>query len=309
MDALLNDSRTRLPPVVIHECIVMLVAVVDGESRRDTGGKGYFLGIFGVWIPLVAPVPNENPQPVQDNPSIYESIRQEANSLKASGNRKGLFLKGLFDFDLDMEAGVKFEHAGSFADSADAIEAYEQAAKCFKVAGDLPRAAQNYSKAISLCHRSNRYVKAAGLSESLAGACGNPDDQIYALQNAIQFYEQVPDRRASQVREQLAMSFAQLQRYSEASQAYLQRSAELSDDPILIHSARKNWLLGLCCKTLHNPSSLTEDTSYPTWFVGSEEHKVFDNWLQYREGTLAEFKTSLDLPRWLLDVPVNESLC
>lgn len=86
VDVLLNDSRTRLPPVVIHECIVFLVAVVEGgEGRRQ---KAYFLGIFGVWIPLVPP---NDPQPTaEDNTSVYESIRQEAINLKSSGQRKTL---------------------------------------------------------------------------------------------------------------------------------------------------------------------------------------------------------------------------
>lgn len=87
VDVLLSDNRTRLPPVVIHECIVLLVAVVEsGEGRRE---KCYFLGIFGIWIPLVAPVPNdnENTRPAEDNTSVYESIRQEAITLKSSGQR------------------------------------------------------------------------------------------------------------------------------------------------------------------------------------------------------------------------------
>lgn len=207
-----------------------------------------------------------------------------------------------------MEAGAKFEHAGLFADPIESIESYEQAARCFKVAGDLQRSSQNYFQAIKLCERHNRYVKAAGLAEALADIC-TADDQINALQIAIQCYEQVPDRRASQVRERLAQLLAQLQRYNEASKLYFQRSIDLSGDPILIHAARKNWLYGLCCKTIDSQASLKDEDGYPGWFVGSEEHKVFDNWVQYREGSIAEFRTTSDLPQWLLDIPVNDSLC
>lgn len=207
-----------------------------------------------------------------------------------------------------MEAGAKFEHAGLFADPIESIESYEQAARCFKVGGDLQRASQNYFHAIKLCERHNRYVKAGGLAEALADICVH-DDVINALQIAIQCYEQVPDRRASQVRERLAQSLAQLRRYNEASKLYSQRSMDLSEDPILMHAARKNWLYGLCCRTLHSQASLKDDDGYPTWFVGSEEHKVFDRWVQYMEGSVAEFKTTSDLPQWLLDIPVHDSLC
>jgi tetratricopeptide (TPR) repeat protein len=208
-----------------------------------------------------------------------------------------------------MEAGVKFEHAASFADSMESMEAYEQAAKSFKVAGDLQRSMQNYSRAIALCKRNSRYVKAAGLSESLADICANPEDQLYALQDAIELYEQVEDLRGSQVRERVAQYLAQLRRYSEAGVMYFQRALGLSADPVLIHAARKNWLLGLSCKMLADTKSLNDREIYPAWFVGSEEHKVFDRWVQYREGLVDEFKTNLDLPRWLLDIPLSDSLC
>lgn len=208
-----------------------------------------------------------------------------------------------------MEAALKFEHSALFADSIESIEAYEQAAKSFKVAGDLPRAMQNYSQAIVLCKKYSRYGKAAGISESLADICANPEDQLHALHDAIGLYEQVEDRRASQVRERVAQYMAQLQRYSEAGAMYFQRALDLSADPILIHAARKNWLLALCCKMLADTKSLNDRANYPTWFVGSEEHRVFDRWVQYREGSAEEFKSNLDLPHWILDAPLTDSLC
>lgn len=96
LECLLPGSTAKsFPPTTLHDCFVFHLAVVKLE--RDL--FAYFLGAFGMWIPLMAPEPKPTKgQIVAENKAFerIETVKHEAISLKA--NSKCTQLKKLFKF-------------------------------------------------------------------------------------------------------------------------------------------------------------------------------------------------------------------
>lgn len=195
------------------------------------------------------------------------------------------------------------------SDDLEAVDAFDQSAKCFKMARNQQRAQEQYSQALWICKKSGRNIKGALVAEAMAEVCQDPEAMIPALIQAQELYELAEDRRASQIQERIAHAYAKIAKYGKASQYFMRRSMSLSEDPILIHAARKTWFLHLVYLAMDEDDGLNEEQSYPSWFVGTEEQRLLDRWLAYMSGDADEFKHNHDLPDWLHALKPSDSLC
>lgn len=206
---------------------------------------------------------------------------------------------------------------GSEASSTDALEAadaFEHAAKCYKMIKDYKAFVRCSERAISIFKRQNRYVKSALLYESLVDPTMTPvTDQIRFLQEASQFYDLADDKRSSPIKEKLANLYGAQGFFQEAAQFYITRSNDLASDPILIHAARKNFLFGRCCMVLHeqNGQVALSQSGFPGWFIGSREALMLQTWINWYEGEVEEFNPTISFPTWLISATShnNKSLC
>jgi len=284
VDSLLSPS-TAVPPTAIYDCVIFHVAVV--KFREQT--NGYFLGAFNSWYRILAPNGKavEQARPSQSMISQYEALRNEANRLKASR-----------DF---LNAASQFEQAARLAEVHEQAESYEHAAQCNKLANQRENSYRCYQHAIECCRALKRPAKAAQLADAMIDVASN---QLEALKQAEELYDQADDRRASQIRERLGNLLAAEGQFDKASQYFLQRANELASDQVLLFSARKNSMLAFCCEHIANQKHVAE---FPDWFVGSQEHRDFDKWLRYQEGEADTFECNLDLPPWLLSIKPEQS--
>lgn len=292
-DALLPSSTKMLPPTVMHNCVAFIVAAV----KVDRGQTAYFLGVFGRWLPLLAPpsraaVATE----LRDAAALDQAVdaaRQEAIDLKASGSYAA--------------AAAKFTEVAEGAaghDDMEAGDAYEQAAKCAKMARDLERQVEATERAVAIFTKQRRPTKAALLYESLIDRSQPPEQQLAFQLKAEQHYDAAEDRRASMVRERVAHLYGQTGQFKRAAEYFARRSEELFEDPLLIHAARRNYLYRLCALSLERGAAYA-DAEYPGWFGNSEENRLYEDWLQFYEGELAAFKGMADLPEWLRVAPAD----
>lgn len=77
-------SAKALPPTVLHDCIIFYLAVVKLEKDQFA----YFLGGFGVWVPLMAPEQiQDKSQGVSEAEAFaeIERVKHIAIQYKASG--------------------------------------------------------------------------------------------------------------------------------------------------------------------------------------------------------------------------------
>lgn len=215
---------------------------------------------------------------------------------------------------LDEEAALKYAELGKIAESSDdleAAEAYESAAKCYKMVKNYAELVRNMEMAISFLKRQNRFVKCALLYESLVDPSMAPvEDQIRFLKKAEKYYELADDKRSSPLRERLADLYGRQGRFKDAAEQYIARANDLAADPILIHAARKNFLFGQCCFALHEQSGGMKKSGFPGWFTASQESSILMAWLQYYEGEVETFQPAVKFPAWLVEASSgNKSLC
>lgn len=201
-----------------------------------------------------------------------------------------------------MGAARKFEEAGnSSSDAQDIAEAFEQAAQCYKMCKDAPSSYRCYQRAVENCRRGRRPAKVALLAEAMIEVA---PDQIAAMRNAIECFDHAEDRRASQMKERLANNLAEKQDYASAARFFAERADELAQDQAFIRSAGKNYLLSLCCNQLSDQRANTN----AEWFEGTQEHRTFLNWQEFRNGESETFESTLDLPSWLLKIEPDDRL-
>ena len=202
----------------------------------------------------------------------------------------------------------------SSTDALEAADAFEHAAKCYKMIKDYTALVRCSDRAISIFKRQNRYVKCALLYESLVDPTMTPvPDQIRFLQEARQFYDLADDKRSSPIAEKLANSFGAQGSFQEAAQFFLARSNDLALDPILIHAAKKNFLFGQCCMVLHeqNGQEALRQSGFPGWFIGSPEASILQAWINWYEGEIESFNPTISFPAWLITAAShnNKSFC
>jgi tetratricopeptide (TPR) repeat protein len=205
-------------------------------------------------------------------------------------------------YSVDALAAQNFEKAASYAEEHEAADSLEQAALCYKLAQNQESSARCYEKSMNIAVKLNRPAKAALLAEAMVDVVPN---RLKALKLAERYYDLADDRRGSQVRERIANGLAEAAHYSEASRYFMQRAEELSRDQVLIRAARKNALLSMICSSLADQ----QPSNPPDWFVGSQEHYLYDHWLAYYSGEAEEFKSSLEMPSWLIKLQPSSSLC
>lgn len=296
VDNLLGGSNQAFPPTNMYDAVVFLVVTVCKNDKSNS----LFLGIFGFWIPLLAPETAASAAPATAGP--FEALKQDAINAKVNHQCIFIMINHLNIVFVDELAAHNFEKAASYADDHEAADALEQAALCYKLAQQKEASARCYEKSMHFAVKLNRPAKAALLAEAMEVVVA---DKIRALKLAERYYDMADDRRASQVRERIANGLAETTQYAEASRYFMQRAEELSRDPVLMRAARKNVLLSMACSSLadHQLGHI------PDWYVGSQEHHLYDQWFAYHSGERVEFKPTLELPLWLMKIQPSSSLC
>lgn len=243
-----------------------------------------FLGIFRVWLSLPT---NQQRRSGEATEALElgrmaprsDAVIQEAHQYKAEGKYEKaaqLYEKGAVANDKN---GDPFAYA----------ELLDEAARCWKQAGNDRSYFTIMEKAVAGFQKRNRMGKAARLLDKAAQHCvalaAREDTSTSQLQQAAKYYGRAADLygmeddgRAESLRVERLHIIARLGQLEEASQGFETTALQIvARDPILINQSQRLLFMALLCVADDAPRYcrwVADLTQQYSWFAHSREGKL-----------------------------------